>query len=290
MQEGLVRKAGLSEADLAEIRQLFDICGRYDGFEAKLNWGLLDNRARNEINDFCYYKDGRLVGYVPLDGFGSEYEVTGLVQPEYRRQGIFRQLMTATLQDTARRPVRQVLLVSYRAFPAEKAVAAAFGGQYENSEYRMVATPETLPGRWPSGELKLVQVKLEDLGELARLLKLSFSEDGWNVEENLRRDFQERQSRYFFARLRDQNIGQLGVIEEGEGVYIRGVGIEPDYRGQGYGRQLLAAVVQAMLAEGHRHFELDVVTENRNALSLYQSCGFREANVYDYYKLPLQTN
>ena len=42
-----------------------------------------------------------------------------------------------------------------------------------------------------------------------------------------------------------------------------------------------------MLAEGHTRFELDVETENNQALSLYQSCGFHETDVYDYYVVPL---
>ena len=28
---------------------------------------------------------------------------------------------------------------------------------------------------------------------------------------------------------------------------------------------------------------LEVATENRNALGLYQSCGFKETTVYDYF-------
>ena len=77
------------------------------------------------------------------------------------------------------------------------------------------------------------------------------------------------------------------MVNEGKSVYIRGFEIVPERRRRGYGRQLLAAALQAMLLEGCRQFALDVATDNVQALSLYKACGFREANVYDYYDVPL---
>jgi len=32
-------------------------------------------------------------------------------------------------------------------------------------------------------------------------------------------------------------------------------------------------------------FELDVATENEGALNIYIACGFRQSNVYDYYRV-----
>jgi ribosomal protein S18 acetylase RimI-like enzyme len=65
------------------------------------------------------------------------------------------------------------------------------------------------------------------------------------------------------------------------------VGIIPEYRGYGYGRQLLSGLISVLVAEGQTYFELDVETKNNNALSLYLSRGFQEANAYDYFQLPI---
>ena len=67
----------------------------------------------------------------------------------------------------------------------------------------------------------------------------------------------------------------------------RGVGVLLEHRRRGYGRQLLAALLVQMRAEGHTRFLLDVATENPAALSLYKACGFRETAVYDCYDLSL---
>ena len=95
--------------------------------------------------------------------------------------------------------------------------------------------------------------------------------------------------RYYLAEHDGVQIGQIGVIgpdDPAGGVYLRGFGVVPEQRRRGYGRQLLAATLQAMRSEGQTRFSLDVATDNAQALSLYESCGFRTTNIYDYHTVP----
>jgi ribosomal protein S18 acetylase RimI-like enzyme len=94
-------------------------------------------------------------------------------------------------------------------------------------------------------------------------------------------------SRMYLAFVDDVPIGVVGALTEQRGVYIRGLGVLPEHQGRGYGRAILARTIALYVAEGHRHLALDVATENRNALALYQSCGFVETNRYDYYEVDL---
>ena len=80
-------------------------------------------------------------------------------------------------------------------------------------------------------------------------------------------------------------IGKLDVSFEGQSAFIYGFAVLPEYRGRGYGRQILARTIQELLALGREQIALEVSTENRNALSLFQACGFRETGSYDYYAL-----
>jgi len=76
------------------------------------------------------------------------------------------------------------------------------------------------------------------------------------------------------------------VIEVAEGkVDITTFGILLRQRGHGYGKQILQQTVAMLLAEGWAQIELDVETENANALSLYHACGFQQVSVYDYYRV-----
>jgi ribosomal protein S18 acetylase RimI-like enzyme len=284
-----VAKRELSDTDKAEIRALEDVCNQVDGIRVKLNWGLMNSRDPKKISDFCCYRDGELIGYMPLDGFGDEYEITGIVRPDCRQQGVFKTLYDAAREEAQKQDAKQLLLVNYRASKSGNAVVKALGLAYKFSEYRMEADADTLPVL-PVSELRLQDaVGNADMTELSRLLGVNFGASDWNSAESLLGERSREDSRYFLVKREDICIGHVGVIVEGGsgGVYIRAVGIVPEWRHRGYGRQLLSTVVQKMLAEGHTRFELDVATENNQALSLYQSCGFHETNVYDYYVVPL---
>jgi ribosomal protein S18 acetylase RimI-like enzyme len=285
-ETGLVAKCGLDASDIAQVRALEEACCHTDGIDIKFNWSMMDNRESGQLSDFCYYQDGQLVGYMPLDAFGDQYEITAAVLPAYRRQGIFRLLFAAARQEAQRRKAAGLLLVNYRASAAGTAATGQLDVTYKFSEYCMVADVASIPPL-PASRLQLVDVTPENVEPLSHMLDISFGNARYSAVEELLKELQRSDRRYFLARFEDTLIGQIGVLTRDDVVYIRAVGIMPEWRNQGYGRQLLATVVSKMLAEGHRNFELDVATENSRALSLYQACGFHETNVYDYYTVPL---
>ncbi len=136
------------------------------------------------------------------------------------------------------------------------------------------------------GQVRLVQVNQSGVTELTHLRSLSFGDDT-RSSEVLLVEMDAPGARYFLAERDGEHIGQIGVVDVGDGIYVRALGIVPERRQRGYGRQLLAATMQLMLAEGHRHFALDVATDNARALTLYETCGFRETEAYDYYDVAL---
>jgi GNAT superfamily N-acetyltransferase len=279
---GLETKRVLDDSDLDQIRQLVEVCNRADDLSVKFNWEMMSHRDPAHVNDFCYYHDGHLVGYMPLDAFGDEFEITGLVQPSHRRQGIFRRLFEAARQEARHRQAKQLLLVNYRASASGTAMVKRLGLAYHFSEYRMEADAATIPPL-PVSQIGLEEVTEANVGELSRLLAINFEATEWNSAPSLLKELTRDGRRYYLARLDRDVIGHVGVLTGAGNVYIRAVGILPDWRRQGYGRQLLATILQKLLSEGHTQFELDVATENSNALTLYQACGFRETTVYDYY-------
>jgi RimJ/RimL family protein N-acetyltransferase len=60
---------------------------------------------------------------------------------------------------------------------------------------------------------------------------------------------------------------------------VLGIGLLPDHRGQGIGRRLMDATVQAAQAAGIERIELGVFATNSVAASLYRSCGFVQEGV-----------
>jgi mycothiol synthase len=61
---------------------------------------------------------------------------------------------------------------------------------------------------------------------------------------------------------------------EGKGrIYM--LGVDPDYRGRGFGRQLLLVGLSYLKRKGRRVIELTVDRENKAACALYKSVGFK---------------
>lgn len=68
-------------------------------------------------------------------------------------------------------------------------------------------------------------------------------------------------------------MGLLGV--RGRRAWIGGMGVVPEFRRQGIGRRIMAYLIEQARQLAVRHIQLEVITQNRIALDLYQSIGFR---------------
>jgi len=64
------------------------------------------------------------------------------------------------------------------------------------------------------------------------------------------------------------------------------LGVDPDYRGKGIGKELLLAGLAHIKSKGLQVAELTVDSENEAACALYQSIGFQvRSNTFWYEKL-----
>lgn len=279
----------LTAHNLSEIRALATHCNQADNLNLKINWDLLPARAPELTSDFFAHAADTLIGYAALDGDGPELELTGMVHPHHRRLGIARALVTAALAECRRRDTAQLLLVSERASASGRAFATAIGARLSFAEYHLELHTTTPPPA-PATDLHLRRADRRDIPQLANIQARCYPDSPATpaaLERQMASRFADPGSRYYLALARDEIVGQIGVLFEADQLYIRGVAILPEHRRRGHGRQMLAATVTAMLAEGQTHFALDVATDNERALTLYHSCGFRETNIYDYYDLPL---
>ena len=112
IKEGLLKKSLLTEFEIAEIRQLIELCNSQDALHMRISLEALGQRSGTEINDFLYYEQDILVGYLYVDSWGKkEKEITGMVAPAARRRGIFRQLLEANREECSARGVESLLLV-----------------------------------------------------------------------------------------------------------------------------------------------------------------------------------
>jgi GNAT superfamily N-acetyltransferase len=134
-KQGLVKKQGLTQTELVEIKLLAETCNAHGGLDLKLNWELLDAREPEQMNDFLYYQDGMLVGFLPLFVFHSpEVEISGMVHPDYRRRGIFTALYQEARVECQHRGFSTILLIVEQVSAAGQAFARSLNADYDFSD------------------------------------------------------------------------------------------------------------------------------------------------------------
>ena len=287
IKHGLYPRQGLTATELAEIKTLADTCEAYEQLHMKLNWDTLRSRPQDQTSDFLYYENGILVGFLAFFSFNSlEGEVSGMVHPDHRRKGVFTQLFTGARAECQRRNLPTLLLIVEHNSQSGQGFAASLKPGYQHSEYKMELTEaKTLPEL--DSHLHFRLAKPDETPILAHITAVSFDLPEQDVTWYAERKAEDTKRRVYIALLDEVYIGKLDVSLNEREAYIAGFGVLPPYRGRGYGRQILAQTIREIRATGEDNIGLEVATENRNALSLYQSCGFQEVSSYDYYSLTM---
>jgi ribosomal protein S18 acetylase RimI-like enzyme len=285
MAERLVRAEGLTTAQLDAIGGLAAACDRAEGLKMRLNWPSLRRRSPYEINDFLYYHGQELVGFLGLYQFATnEAEASAMTHPAYRRHGIFTRLLAAGQEELRERNTPEMLFFADRKSAAVKPVAQALHAAYDHSEYLMTLAPDHV--RLSPG-VNGVELRLADGADLEQMARLD--EEAFNVPAGdnhyLEHALGDAAQHLWAVTLNGDLIGKIqGRAGEGES-HIYGFAITPPLRGRGYGRAALSEAVRRLLAERKQPILLEVLTDNEQALHLYEDHGFRTITAYDYYRM-----
>jgi ribosomal protein S18 acetylase RimI-like enzyme len=284
---GLIAKTALTPGEIAAISRLIDVCNAHDGLRMRIGLEMLRERSGDETNDFLYYADGQLVGYLEADSYGSkDKELTGMVHPHFRRQGIFTTLYTAAKEELHQRGAQKLVFVSEHKSEPGQAFLATTGAELAYAEHEMWLGTFHERGRRTEG-LSMRRADVEDIDTVVSFL----ATDSGNVE-GVKAWVTELMGKphqfwFFLATLNGQPLGtvRLDFMDDLIGIYAFEVRL--GYRGLGYGREMLEQLIHIAQAESHKPIMLDVETNNTNAVGLYLSCGFEIKTTYDYYELSL---
>ncbi len=284
---GLVAKQTLTPAEIAAISRLIDACNTHDGLRMRIGLEMLRERCGDETNDFLYYADGQLAGYLEADSYGrNEKELTGIVHPDFRRQGIFAALFTAAKEELYQRGAQKLIFICEHKSESGRAFLATTGAELAYAEHEMWLGTFHERGRRTEG-LSMRRAGVEDIDTIVSFL----ATDSGNVE-GVKAWVTELMGKpaqcwFFLATLNGQPLGtvRLDFMDDVIGIYAFEVRL--GYRGLGYGREMLEQLIHIAKAENNKPIMLDVETGNTNAAGLYLSCGFEIKTTYDCYELSL---
>ncbi|MGH4120288.1 GNAT family N-acetyltransferase [Clostridium sp.] len=285
-------KLELTEGDCENIKNLETICYDEQKYNLKLELDYKMRHLKDSIKDkimkeFLYYENEILVGYLGLCNFhGTSVEISGMVHPKFRRKGIFKKLYLLAKEEWKNIEPSEVLILCDHTSISGLAFIDDIRAEYGFSEYKMCLNKKTLEVT-DDFATKLRLATNVDADEINRQSSIYFGEaeqeaDIKEDKENPSIEIDDNFNSYM-AEVKGEIIGKIHIcITKGEG-FIYGVGVLPKFRGRGYGREILCSALSILKEKNIKNIFLEVGTENKIAIELYESCGFEEISVMDYY-------
>lgn len=290
-QPSLKVKNHLTPIDYEDIKNLIKYCSEKEKITLKLE---LDYKMKSteksenieRMNEFMFYDNKTLIGYIGICQFSGEaLEVNGLVHPHYRRMGVFHHLFSLVKDEWYKRKTQDMLLLSdHNSFSGIEFIKQT-SAQYENSEYEMFLKDELVKSEFKSDILTFRKATNKDAMEIARQNSIYFDMILDGIDLILPEEEANRGVDIYIVELGEIVVGkvQVGVDDDIGGIY--GLGVLPQYRRKGFGKEILLKAINKLREKQVKEIMLQVAVKNKHALNLYKSCGFVEQSTMDYYKL-----
>ena len=278
----------LTEKERKAAKALIASCQAYDQTFREPYLSNMLNFDPDMPAFFLYYQEGELLGLLTVYADDHDVEVAILVAPDYRRKGIARSLFDKFQKEMASYPIRSVTFQTERVFLDYHPDLASHWGLVEDEETETWLgrdrTPYALDSR---SDVKVLLAEPSYLDEIAQLHHQAFSDP----EETL-----DVSRRYITEALKDsdgllyillkeaQVIGVCTVDLSGNNNYLYGLAVAEAYRGQGYGSYLAKSVVNQLIAQNDKSFQIAVEDSNIGAKRLYEKIGFVKQTQVVYLK------
>lgn len=280
-------KQNINKKDYEQIQILENLCKINDEVNLKLElkYKLLqkkkDGELLEEVNEYFYYVDNNLVGYLGISSFGEGVaELNGMVHPYWRGRKIFKKLFVLAMVECSRRNFKSILLLSDDKSSSGNSFIKSNGAKYSFSEYNMKLTEKPLENTCTS--INLRKALNSDAKEISRQNHIYFGLEDTKLPEPEEDEKNNRTT--YMIEVEEKIVGKIRVSIEKDLAYISAFGVLPEYRRRGYGREAMIKTINMILASGIDNISLDVVCGNSNALNLYKSCGFSEQSKMNYYE------
>ena len=268
----------LSQEELFEAKKLIDCCQAYDGTYRDPYLSNMLNFDSNMPAFFLYYEKGELVALLTVYADDQDVEVTILVHPNHRCQGIARALFTSFEKETASFPIRSVTFQTERIFLERHPDFVSNWGLVEDEETETWLGKDRRP--YPLEKLYNLEVLLADSSyqdQISQLKFQAFSEEHESrevVDRYVAEALKDSESRLYILLKDGQVIGTCTVDLSTNTNYLYGLAIAELERGQGYGSYLAKSLVNQLIEQNDKEFQIAVEDSNVGAKRLYEKIGF----------------
>ena len=268
----------LNDHQLLEAKALIAICQKYDGTFRDPYLSNMLNFDPNMPAFFLYYEKGELVGLLTVYADDQDVEVAILVHPNHRRQGIARALYRSFEKETASYPIESVTFQTERVFLDRHPDFVSNWGLVEDEETETWLGKDRRP--YPLAKLSNLEVLLADSSyhdQISQLKFQVFSEEHESrevVDRYVAEALKDPESRLYILLKNGQVIGTCTVDLSTNTNYFYGLAISELERGKGYGSYLAKSLVNQLIKQNDKEFQIAVEDSNVGAKRLYEKIGF----------------
>ena len=278
----------LNDHQLLEAKALIAVCQKYDGTFRDPYLSNMLNFDPDMPAFFLYYEKGELVGLLTVYADDQDVEVAILVHPNHRRQGIARALYRSFEKETASYPIESVTFQTERVFLDRHPDFVSNWGLVEDED------TETWLGKdrkhYPLATISNLEVLLADSSyqdQISQLKFQAFSEEHESrevVDRYVAEALKDPESRLYILLKNGQVIGTCTVDLSTNTNYLYGLAIAELERGQGYGSYLAKFLVNKLIEQNDKEFQIAVEDSNVGAKRLYEKIGFVKQTQVVYLK------
>ena len=268
----------LNDHQLLEAKSLIAICQNDDGT-------FRDPYLSNMLNFdpympafFLYYEKGELIGILTVYADDPDVDVAILVHPNYRRQGIARALYGSFEKETASYPIESVTFQTERVFLDRHPDFVSNWGLVEDEETETWLGKDRKP--YPLANVSNLEVLLADSSyqeQISQLKFQAFSEEHESkevVDRYVAKALKDPESCLYILLKNGQVIGTCTVDLSSNTNYLYGLAIAELERGKGYGSYLAKSLVNQLIEQNDKAFQIAVEDSNVGAKRLYEKIGF----------------
>lgn len=278
----------LNDHQLLEAKALIAICQKYDGTFRDPYLSNMLNFDPDMPAFFLYYEKGELVGLLTVYADDPDVEVAILVHPNHRRQGIARALYRSFETETASYPIESVTFQAERVFLERHPEFASNWGLVEDEETETWLGRDRTPYELdPRSDVEVRLAEPSYLEAIARLHHQTFSDEMESPEVSHRyisEALKDPDSLLYILLKDGQAVGVCTVDVSGTSNYLYGLAVVEDYRGKGYGSYLAKSLVNQLMEQNDKAFQIAVEDSNVGAKRLYEKIGFVKQTQVVYLK------
>ena len=268
----------LSQEELSEAKKLINCCQAYDGTYRDPYLSNMLNFNPDMPAFFLYYEKGELVGLLTVYADDQDVEVAILVHPNHRRQGIARALYRSFEKETASYPIESVTFQTERVFLERHPDFVNNWGLVEDEETETWLGKDRRP--YPLATVSNLDVLLADRSyqdQISQLKFQTFSEEHESkevVDRYVAKALKDPESCLYILLKNGQVIGTCTVDLSSNTNYLYGLAIAELERGKGYGSYLAKSLVNKLIEQNDKAFQIAVEDSNVGAKRLYEKIGF----------------